>query len=86
MDRNTLLATLKEILEEDRGEKLDAITDEARLREDLGLDSVDLVTLVMQVQDRFHVVLDSDELEKIIRVKDLVDLMLTKLATKSKAA
>lgn len=85
MDRNTLLQALREILEEDRGEKYDSINENVKLREDLGLDSVDLVTLVMQVQDRFRVILASDELEKIVQVKDLLDMLQAKIAA-NKAA
>ena len=86
MDRNTLLQALREILEEDRGEKYDSITENVKLREDLGLDSVDLVTLVMQVQDRFRVILASDELEKIVQVKDLLDMLQAKIAANVQAA
>jgi acyl carrier protein len=86
MDREALFQTLKDILEEDRGEKYDSISEGARLREDLGLDSVDLVTLVMQVQDRSRVVLSSDELQSIVSVADLLNLMEMKLTPQAQAA
>jgi acyl carrier protein len=79
MDRTALLQALQEMLEEDRGEKYEGLEESVSLREGLGLDSVDLVTLVMQVQDRFRVVLTSDELEHVLTIKDLLDLMQSKL-------
>jgi acyl carrier protein len=86
MDRSALLRSLQEMLEEDRGEKFDALDESVALRDGLGLDSVDLVTLVMQVQDQFRVVLTSDELEHVVTLGDLLDLMQSKLGTVSKAA
>jgi acyl carrier protein len=86
MDRKDLLAMLQVMLEEDRGEKYDSISETAKLRDDLGLDSVDLVTLVMQVQDKFRIVLASDELEKIVTVADLVDILAAKIGQKPLAA
>jgi acyl carrier protein len=86
MDRATLMQTLRDILEEDRGEKFDSISESAKLRDDLGLDSVDMVTLVMQVQDRFRVVLGSEELQSIVTVADLLNLMQAKLAGQIQAA
>ena len=79
MDRSALLTTLKELLEEDRGEPVDGMDESTTLREGLGLDSVDMITLVMQIQDRFRVVLASDELEQVITVKDFLDLLQSKL-------
>jgi acyl carrier protein len=86
MDRTALLQSLKEILEEDRGETFDSLTEDVSLREGLGLDSVDLVTLVMQIQDRYRVILESSELEKIKTVKDLADVLQSRLAASARAA
>lgn len=86
MDRSALLQALKEILEEDRGETYSSFDESVSLREGLGLDSVDLITMVMQVQDRFRVVLTSEELETIVTVGDFLDLMQNKLSAVPKAA
>lgn len=79
MDRATILQNLKEILENDRGEKFDSMDETATLREGLGLDSVDLITMVMQVQDRFRIVLANEELQGINTVKELLDMIQAKL-------
>ncbi len=86
MERKALLQTLKDLLEEDRGEKFESISEDATLREQLGLDSVDLVTLVMQVQDKFRIVLASDDLEKIVTVANLLDLLQAKIGQRAQAA
>ncbi len=80
MDRSALLLTLKEILEDDRGEPVEGLDEMASLREGLGLDSVDMLTMVMQIQDRFRVVLEADELERVVTVKDFLDMLQVKIA------
>ncbi len=41
------------------------------LLDDLALDSLDLVAVVIQLQDRFHVEIDPDEIPAILTVGDL---------------
>ena len=48
-----------------------AITADSRLLEDLALDSLDLVAVVIQLQDRFAVEIDPDEIPSIHTVGDL---------------
>lgn len=86
MDRSTLKQTLRQMLEEDRGEPYAKLDEDSNLREELGLDSVDLISLVMQVQDRFRVVLATEELEHVATVKDLLDVLQSKLAALPRAA
>jgi acyl carrier protein len=48
-----------------------AITADSRLMEDLALDSLDLVAVVIQLQDRFAVEIDPDEIATLHTVGDL---------------
>ncbi len=67
-----LIAALAEII---RGVSARArtltIRDDSRLLEDLGLDSLDLVAVVVQIQDQFGVEIDPDELPALLTVADL---------------
>jgi acyl carrier protein len=47
------------------------ITADSLLLEDLALDSLDLVAVVIQLQDQFHVEIDPDEIPSIRNVGDL---------------
>jgi acyl carrier protein len=49
-----------------------AIRPESRLVEDLAIDSLDLVSLVLQFQDHFDVVFDEDAVPNLCRVADIV--------------
>ena len=81
--RETLRSTLVNLLEEEMGESFSLPQDDQDLRETLGLDSVDLVGLVMRIEREYHVRLAPEELAKVKQVGDLLDLMEAKLAEAS---
>jgi acyl carrier protein len=88
MDRNQLRNTLLTILEDETWEKYENLSDETRLREGLNLDSIDLASVILEIQHRLDVEIASDELEKVVVVGDLLDLLQAKLdpPTQSRAA
>ena len=65
-DRETLRRTLVELLEADTGEKYADLQESATLRDGLGLDSVDVVSVVSQIERQFRVRLTHEELEKLV--------------------
>ena len=79
-DRTFVRNTLVELLEADTGEKYPDLDESANLREGLGLDSVDVVSIVSQVERRFHIRLTHQELERLVTVGDVLDLLEAKLA------
>ena len=82
-DRSFIRTTLIELLEADTGEKHDGLEESVNLREGLGLDSVDVVSIVSQIERRFHIRLTHQELEKLMTVGDVLDLLEAKLAAPS---
>jgi acyl carrier protein len=85
-DRESIRRTIVEYLEDDLGGPLNAFDDDVNIREGLGLDSVDVVGLVMQVERQFRIRLASDELETLRTVGNLLDLLESKLASQPPAA
>jgi len=83
MDRTALRQALLEMVENNRGEPVEAFVESMNLRTDLGLDSVDMVTLVMEIQDRFHLRLALSELEPVQRAGQLLDLLEARLSSPS---
>jgi acyl carrier protein len=79
-DRTSIRQVLVEFLEADTGEKYPDLTDTTNLREGLGLDSVDVVSIVSQIERRFHIRLTHQELEKLVTVGDVLDLLQAKFA------
>jgi acyl carrier protein len=85
-DRDSIRRTLVELLEADTGEKFPELGEDDNLREELGLDSVDVVSIVMQIECRFRIRLTQQELEKVVKVGDLLDLIQAKLAAPPQTA
>jgi acyl carrier protein len=83
MERAQIMQVLREVLEDTRGEPYEQLDEQSNLREGLGLDSVDLVCMVMEVQNRLRVNLSVAELEPIVCVKDLLDLLAARTAAPS---
>ena len=83
MDRTALRQALLEMVENNRGEPVERFDESMNLRTDLGLDSVDMVTLVMEIQDRFQLRLALSELEPVQSAGQLLDLLEARLASSS---
>ena len=80
-DRESLRRTLVDLLEADTGEKFADLQEIAGLRDGLGLDSVDVVSIVSQIERQFRIRLTHEELEKLVTVCDVLDLLQAKIAS-----
>src|SRR2546428_11517286 len=78
--REMIRQTLVELLEADTGEKYPDLDEKTNLREGLGLDSVDVVSIVSQVERRFRIRLTHEELQTLVTVGDVLNLLEAKLA------
>lgn len=50
-----------------------------QFNQDMGMDSLDMVNLVIEFENEFHVEFTDDEAEKIITVKDARELLMKKV-------
>ena len=80
MDRDAVFATLKTAAAEVLGVDESAVTEEARFKDDLDADSLDLVELVMALEEQLDVSVPEEELEGIATVGDAVTLLLSKVS------
>jgi len=85
-DRESIRQTLIELLEADTGEKYPDLAEQVNMREGLGLDSVDVVSIVSQIERRFRIRLSQQELEKLVTVADVLNLLEYKLKAGPEAA
>jgi acyl carrier protein len=86
MDRASLRQALIELIHLETGRTFDHLDEGQNLKEHLGLDSVDLVSLVLQVENRFNLRVESEELAAIQTAGDLLDLLGRKLGPQAAAA
>ena len=77
--REMIRQTLIELLEADTGEKHPDLDEKSNLREGLGLDSVDVVSIVSQIERRFRIRLTHEELQTLVTVEDVLNLLQSKL-------
>lgn len=82
MSRDDLRETLSTLLEEEMGEPYE-LADDREIREGLGLDSVDVVGLVMRVEREFRIRLSMEDLQGVRTVGELIDVLQAKLAERS---
>ena len=61
----------------------EALIPNAKLYEDLDLDSLDAIDLAVKLKDDMGVTLNEEEMRSLIEFSDLVDLMEKKLNTSS---
>jgi acyl carrier protein len=85
MDRTALRQALLEMVENNLGEPVERFDESMSLRADLGLDSVDMITLLMEIQDRFRLRLAPSELEHVECAGDLLDLLQARLSYRAAA-
>ncbi len=81
MDRESLRSTLADLLDQEMGQPFDLSDDAMDLRTGLGLDSVDVVGLVMRVERRFRIRLGMEELLEVKTVGDMLNLIVDRLAS-----
>lgn len=74
-----ILERLKAIVKEQLGVNVDNVTLASRIKEDVGLDSLDVVEVLMSVEEEWDVTFDDDEVADIKTVGDVVQLIQQKL-------
>ncbi|MEW6582063.1 MAG: acyl carrier protein [Actinomycetota bacterium] len=76
MDRSKVTEDIRAILVEQLGVDGDEVKEESSFQEDLNADSLDLVELIMEMEDRFKIKIPDEDAEKIVTVGDAVDYVV----------
>ena len=83
MDRAEAFQVVKEAAVEVLGVEPDVVTEDARFKEDLDADSLDLVELVMALEEKFDISVPEEDLDGVTTIGAALDLCLGKIAAKS---
>jgi len=78
MNRQEIFEKVKRILIEKLSVNEADIKEDSSLVDDLGVDSLDLVELLMKFEEEFKVEISEEESQKILTVKDIVDFIEAK--------
>ena len=79
MDRQQLRNTLLDVLEQETWERPENLADDVKIREQLKLDSVDLLSVMLRVETLLNISLNSRDFEKVVTVGHLLDVIQSKL-------
>lgn len=72
MNQEILSAVKTAIIKVDENVRLKDIREDSSLRDDLGFDSLDVVSLIMEVEHKYDITIADDESENIATVSNLV--------------
>ena len=86
VDRLQLRQILAELVEETTGEPLPVVSEDESLQEGLGLDSVDIFSLIVEIQNKLRIKIATDDLMDVRTVGDLLNVLQAKLDSASSAA
>jgi acyl carrier protein len=73
-----MLEQIKSLMAEALNLNKDEITLEATLKDDLGIDSLDAVELIMELEDEFNVKIEDTEAQAFITIADIVKTLEAK--------
>ncbi|HET6502426.1 MAG TPA: acyl carrier protein [Amycolatopsis sp.] len=79
-DKEEILAGLAEIVEEVAGVAQDDVSSEKSFVDDLDIDSLSMVEIAVQAEDKFGVKIPDDELANLKTVGDAVDYVAANAA------
>ena len=79
MDANEVFEKVKGLFVEDLGIDESKVTMDAKLEEDLEIDSLGIVEVVMAFEDEFDIEIDDEELADVSTVGEAVKLLHSKI-------
>ena len=79
METNEVFEKVKGLFVEDLGIDESKVTMEAKLEEDLEIDSLGIVEVVMAFEDEFEIEIDDEELSDVATVGQAVSLLHSKI-------
>lgn len=78
-----IIEVVRKVVKSDMGKPL---SEEARFIEDLGVDSLDRVTLLIELEDSFGITITDDEARQLQTIGHAVDLILSATARPEKTS
>jgi len=71
-----VLAGLAELVNEETGIAADLVQPEKSFTDDLDIDSISMMTIVVNAEDKFDVKIPDEEVTNLVTVKDAVDYIV----------
>jgi acyl carrier protein len=76
--REEVIETMKDVLASELGVEAENVTADARFKEDLDADSLDLVEVVLALEEKFGIEISDDQIAGVKTVGEAADLVISK--------
>ena len=76
LDQNDVLAGLAEIVNEETGIAVEKVQMDKSFTDDLDIDSISMMTIVVNAEDKFGVKIPDEEVKNLITVGDAVNFIV----------
>lgn len=82
MNQVQLIAAIKDIVTpySKNAAALDNINENTDFVNDLQINSANLVDIILDVEEKFNIVIDNESMERMLNVKSAIEIIKTKLA------
>jgi len=71
----TVFERLQDVASQVFGAKLEEVTLESNLIDDLGADSLDWAEMVIETEEEFNITIDEDEFKKLYTIGDIINYL-----------
>lgn len=79
MNKEEIFNKVKEVIINQLGVSESSVTPDATFLEDLGADSLDIVSFMLELEETFGMEIPDEEVEKVEKVNDIVEYIENKL-------
>jgi len=85
MNKEQTLQELKSIIKPytQNQEALEILTEDTDFINDLKINSANLVDVILDIEEKYNIVIDNESMERMVNVKAALEIIDTKLASKS---
>ncbi|HHD5518312.1 TPA: phosphopantetheine-binding protein [Streptococcus pyogenes] len=79
MTRQEIFERLINLIQKQRSYLSVAITEQTHLKNDLAVDSIELVEFIIKVEDEFHLAIPDEDVEDMVFMGDVLDYLVQRL-------
>ncbi|MDO5365690.1 phosphopantetheine-binding protein [Streptococcus dysgalactiae] len=80
MTREAILERLIALIKKQRSHLELIITEQTSLKDDLAVDSIELVEFVINIEDEFHIAIPDEDVDGMKSMGDMLDYLVNRLA------
>ncbi|ADX23579.1 phosphopantetheine-binding protein [Streptococcus dysgalactiae subsp. equisimilis] len=80
MTREAILERLIALIQKQRSHLELTITEQTSLKDDLAVDSIELVEFVINIEDGFHIAIPDEDVDGMKSMGDMLDYLVNRLA------